>query len=1089
MFTLKLLWIIFIRFQNFVFFTFKLVMLRTASILAIFLIFSNTSLANVSAKTNEANLTLPLIGIRINAGANYTNNRTIEVEIKSLKTDPSLLESMKVGFHPELTDVSWQPYAENTITIQLPEGDGEKRVYVQLKDKAGNASPIETNKIVLDTAPPENPMMQINAGEKYTNDKMGRVLVNVKADDAHEVMISNSAQFQNGRWESYKEAIKWVIDVGAGDGEKTVYAKFRDQAGNESKTVQSAIILDVTPPSDGSIIINGGEKFTRSTKLNIQVSSSDATKVRIVCRGEGKNYDLEPGKGPMDIIWDTDSIQGVKSFKAYFMDEAKNTTRLPAESSIILKTNPPAAPVINVNQGAKFINHKDGIVSFTLSAKEKPQELKMLVSNKPNFEGASPRAFATTISNWKLEGENDGLKTIYVRLMDEAGNISDIGKYEVYLDRTPPRVNSFGINDKSEWCINMKVVLNSDVDDAHEAKFSNNPTTLRNIPWEKYNPARPDWSLLPGDGEKTVYAMFRDKAGNATEVITSKINLDMTPPNGELIINGGNKVSNHPEGLVKLQIRHDADVIGMQITNVPNFEEVKLLPLEKTIENWKIDDNSEGLKTVFLRLQDKAGNYSKVLTSTIILDRTPPSACEMVINNNDPFVRNPNKRVALSLRAEGASSMMISNNESMEGAEWVPFKTAIAWTLEGPEGIHYIHAKFKDNAGNESEVISKSVKSDFSPPKIVKFDINDGAEFTYDPQGLITLTFDVEDAKDMAISNSQLNDTSNLRTLWEPYKTTKSWNLEGEDGLKIVYGRFRDEANNITHAYYDKIVLDRIPPTDGKIIINNGASWLTNKDGKCNISVVANGASEVMLSNTADFSNAKWEPIVEIKKDWILNIQKSEAKIYAKFRDQAGNVSGAVESSVNIDLDPPKNIKISIDNDAKYVLQKDRKITISLSAEGATGMRISQYQDFKNARWEPYATTREYIFTEPDGEKTFYAQFVDDAGNQSEVTHAKIILDTTPPKINKLTIDNGEEWTNSQDKKVTLSIDAIDATEMMIGDNPDFTNASWEPFKPSIPDYILPGDDGEKVIFIRLRDEPGNISRVVSAKINLKRSF
>lgn len=1064
-------------------------MLKGASILAILLFFFQAASAFVPAVTNDAKIALPLIGIRINAGAKFTNSRTIEVEIKSLKTEPSLIESMKIGLHPELSDASWQSYTEGLIKLQLPDEDREHKVYVQLRDKAGNASPIENNKIILDTSPPVNATIQLNAGEKYINDKLGRVLVNVKADDAYEVMISNSPQFQNGRWESYKEAIKWVIEVGGGDGEKIVYAKFRDQAGNESKTVQSSIFLDLTPPSDGKLVINGGDKFTRSTKLNLKVSSSDATKVRIVCRGEGKNYDLTPGKESLDIVWVVDSIQGVKSFKAYFMDEAKNTTKLPAESSIILKTNPPAIPVIHVNQGAKFINNKEGMVNLSLTARENPQELKMLISNKPNFEGATPRPFATSISNWKLDSENDGLKTIYIRVIDEAGNISDIAKSEIYLDRTPPKVNSFSINSNSEWCITTKVVLTSDVEDAHEAKFSNNPTTLRNIAWEKYNPSRPDWTLIPGDGEKTVYAMFRDQAGNATEILSSKIKLDMTPPNGELIINGGNKVTNHPDGLVKLQINHDADVIGMQITNMPNFEDVKLLPLEKTIENWKIDDNTEGLKTVFLRLQDKAGNYSKVLTSTIILDRTPPTGCELVINNNDPYVRNPNKRVSLSLRAEGASSMMISNKESMEGAEWVPFKTAIAWTLEGPEGIHYVHAKFKDAAGNESGVISKSIKSDFSPPKIIKFEINNGAEFTSDPQGMVTISFDVEDAIDMAISNTQLNDTSSIKNLWEPYKTTKSWKLEGEDGLKIVYGRFRDEAKNITQAHYDKIVLDRIPPTDGKIMINNGAAWLINKDGKCDISISANGASEMILSNTADFSNSKWEPIIDLKKDWILNTQRPEAKVYAKFRDAAGNVSGTVESSIKIDLEPPKNTKISIDNNAKYVQNKDRKITISLSAEGATGMRVSQHQDLTDVRWEPYAQSKEYVFTEPDGEKTFYAQFIDEAGNQSEIIQTKIILDTTPPKINKFTINNGEEWTNDESKKVTLNIDASDVTEMMISNTPDFAGATWEPFKSVIPNFILPGDDGEKTIFIKLRDEPGNTSRVVSAKINLKRSF
>jgi hypothetical protein len=1034
--------------------------------------------------------TLPLIGIRINNGAKYTNNRSVDVEIKSLKTDPSLLESMKVGFSPDLSDASWQPYAGDILKMQLQGDDGEKRIFAQLKDKAGNASPIESTKIIFDTAPPSNGKIQINKGEKYTNDKLGRVLVNVKAELADELMISNSPQFQNARWESYKESIKWVIDVGVGDGEKIVYAKFRDQAGNESESVHASIILDATPPSDGSLVINGGDRFTRSRMIKLLVTSTDATKVRIVSRGVGKNYDLpSENRGKMEVLWETDSLQGIKSVKAYFMDEAKNTTKIPAEASIILKTNPPSVALINIDQGVKFTNHKDGVVNLTLSAKENLHELKMLISNKPNFEGATERSFTSNIANWKLEGENDGLKTIYVRLIDEAGNISDVAKAEIFLDRTPPKVNSFSINDNSEWCINMKVTLSSDIDDAFEAKFSNNPSTLANLRWEKYNATRPDWTLLPGDGEKIVYAMFRDPAGNATEIVSSKIILDMTPPSGELIINGGNKVTNHPDGVVKLQINHDKDVIGMQLTNLPNFEEVKLMPLEKTIEDWRLDDREQGLKTVFLRLQDKAGNYSKVITSSIILDHTPPTDCELVINNNDPYIRNQNKRVALSLRAEGASDMLISNDESMEGAEWVPFKTAVAWTLDGPEGIHYVHVKFKDAAGNESEVISKSLKSDFSPPKIIEFTVNDDAEYCADPQGLVALSFEVEDALDMIISNSPMKDTSNITGLWEPYKSSKSWKLEGEDGLKMIYGRFRDEASNVTHEYYDKIVLDRIPPTDGKIAINNGATWFTNSDGKCDLLIYAKGASEVMLSNSSDFSKGTWEPMVELKKDWVINTQKAEAKVYAKFKDGAGNISEAVETSIKIDLVPPKNIGISIDNNSKYVQNKDRKIIISFKADEATGMRLSQYEDFKDTRWESYSSTKEFVFTEPDGEKTFYAQFSDDAGNYSEIISSKIILDTTPPKLNSFTIDNGEEWTNREDKKVVLNIDAADALEMMISDNPEFANASWEQFKPKLQDYVLPGEDGEKTIFIKLRDEPGNVSRVVSAKINLKRSF
>ncbi len=1069
----------------------KLTWLLLVSFFIIYTAEVSANSAEISLLNNEYNITsFPLIGIRINGGSKYTNNENIEVEIKSLKTDKSLIEFIKIGFDPNLSDSEWQPYSEGKLKMQITGSDGEKRIYVQLKDKAGNSSPIESNKIIFDTTPPQNLVIAINKGDKYTNDKLGRVLINVKADEADKVMLSNTAQFQNGRWENYKESIKWVIDVGSRDGEKIVYAKFSDLAGNESEAISSNIILDVTPPTNAKIVINDGNKYTRSKKFKITLTAKDATMVRIVSRGIGKNFDFKPDEsGKMEIMWNTDSLQGIKSVKAYFMDEAKNTTKNPVEASINYSTTLPATAQITIDQGRKYTNNIKGIVSLKIFSREPPQNIKMLISNIPNFEGAEERTFITSITNWQLDSETDGLKSIYVKLIDPAGNISKVAKSNIFLDRSAPTIVSFNINEESEWSISLKVMLNSDVDDAFEAQYSNNPNNLRNSKWEVFNEQRPDWTILSGDGLKNVYGRYKDEAGNISAVASAKIMLDMTPPKGKLIINDGDKRTNHADGLVNLQIQHDEDVIGMQITNVPDFEEVKLIPLKENIENWKLDGDEDGPKSVFIRLKDKAGNFSKIYSYGIILDRNPPSNCDLVINNNDPFVRNKNKRVSLSLRAEGANFMKIANSPSFAKREWISFKTAISWTLEGPEGVHNVYVKFKDSAGNESDVISKTIKSDYSPPKIVKFSIGNGVEFSTDPQNNVTLHFDVEGAVEMAISNNHINDTSGMKSLWEPYKTSKEWRLEGEDGPKIVYCIFKDEAGNVTKEFHNKIQLDRIPPTDGKISINNDAEWLTDKSGKGDIFLYAKGAHEVMISNSANFSNSKWEPMTNVKKDWKFEIGKPTVDIFIKFRDKAGNTSEPITATIKLDLDPPKNASISIDDGAKFVTNKERKITIDLKVEGATGMRISENKSFRDVKWEAISTKKELSLSASDGEKTIYAQFSDDAGNQSEIISSKIILDTTPPKIMQFSIDDGAEWTNSTEKKVKLSIQTDDAHEMMISENPGFNNSTWQPFNANISNYVLVGEDGEKSLFVKLRDEVGNLSKVASTKINLKRTF
>ena len=72
---------------------------------------------------------------------------------------------------------------------------------------------------------------------------------------------------------------------------------------------------------------------------------------------------------------------------------------------------------------------------------------------------------------------------------------------------------------------------------------------------------------------------------------------------------------------------------------------------------------------------------------------------------------------------------------------------------------------------------------------------------------------------------------------------------------------------------------------------------------------------------------------------------------------------------------------------------------------------------------------------------------------------------------------------------MNFQIKANGAHEMAIGTDPTLKSASWEPYKSEMKDFVLPGEDGEKIVFIRFRDEAGNISAIISSKVNLKRSF
>jgi len=77
-------------------------MLKLAYILSVSIVLSYIPIAFADGSSFDHFSTerhpnaLPLIGIRINSGAKYTNKKSIEVEVKSIKTDKSLLELMKI---------------------------------------------------------------------------------------------------------------------------------------------------------------------------------------------------------------------------------------------------------------------------------------------------------------------------------------------------------------------------------------------------------------------------------------------------------------------------------------------------------------------------------------------------------------------------------------------------------------------------------------------------------------------------------------------------------------------------------------------------------------------------------------------------------------------------------------------------------------------------------------------------------------------------------------------------------------------------------------------------------------------------------
>jgi hypothetical protein len=108
----------------------------------------------------------------------------------------------------------------------------------------------------------------------------------------------------------------------------------------------------------------------------------------------------------------------------------------------------------------------------------------------------------------------------------------------------------------------------------------------------------------------------------------------------------------------------------------------------------------------YLLVAVRAGHmsgYAKKIAATPALDPTPPQG--NVLINNDALRANSLNVVLTIYTTDDAVEMLISNVPEFTGAEWEPLADTRNWRISiTPEGAAFVYARFRDAAGNVSDV-------------------------------------------------------------------------------------------------------------------------------------------------------------------------------------------------------------------------------------------------------------------------------------------------------------------------------------------------------------------------------------------------
>ena len=404
------------------------------------------------------------------------------------------------------------------------------------------------------------------------------------------------------------------------------------------------------------------------------------------------------------------------------------------------------------------------------------------------------------------------------------------------------------------------------------------------------------------EGPHTLQVREADALGNWSAPGGFALNLDLTPPTGSVVIDGGATYSRFTDAALALLAE---DGPGSGVAQMQFSNDGAAWSGWEAFAAAKVWTHSagDGPKTVHVQLRDAAGNVStEEITDSITLDTAPPTGA-VVINGGADFCVTTS--VGLALVSEdgsgsGAAQMQFSNDGS-SWSGWEPLDTGKAWMLAIGDELKTVHVQFRDEAGNVSAAgITDTITLDTAPPTGTMV-INGGGDFCSTPD--VTLALTSEDGPGSGVAQMQFSDDGSTWSGWETAAAAKNWALPSGDGLKTVYVQFKDVLGLVsTMAISDEITLDSTPPT-GTIAIEGGALFcnttsvtlaLTSEDGP------GSGVAQMQFSNDSSTWSG-WEDVAE-SKAWTLLTGNGLKTVRAQFRDTAGNVStGTISDTITLD--------------------------------------------------------------------------------------------------------------------------------------------------------------------------------------------
>jgi hypothetical protein len=447
---------------------------------------------------------------------------------------------------------------------------------------------------------------------------------------------------------------------------------------------------------------------------------------------------------------------------------------------------------------------------------------------------------------------------------------------------------------------------------------------------------------------------------------------------------------------------------------------------------WELSDG-DGQKVLQAAFADAAGNVLE-LSDDILLDRAAPVTRISTTGGYGPTswpgavsgtVTDSTSGVAVVTVAVLRLPAGKAAGEYWDGAAWVAggrwltaSLTGASWSVplseaaleEGGDARGYrVSASSQDYAGNQE---SPTVTTDFLFDSHIPaggFGIGTGNPLYLNTVS-VTLSCDVTAGH--ALEMRFRNEGEGFPGTWLAYAATLPWVLPAGNGLKTVYGEFRDTENGNILATSDAVTIDADAPASTLAAsgIFGPATWPGSIGGTATDAGPA-GVERVELTilrgDGQYWHGSGWQAtavrlsVGVTAGSWAQGFAAtslSDATTYflsSRAVDRAGNLqTNPATAVVSYDSSAPGGAFMVGSGDPAATATRD--VTLAIAVTGATEMSFRNVGGAWSA-WEPVAVTRPlWQLIGGDGAKQVSGRFRDGVGNLFE-TDDSILYDSTTP--------------------------------------------------------------------------------------------